>query len=201
MRNKLNYNLNWSEHFQIDNDSPSGVVRIKDRYNNDIEGYAVGHKQYRKNGKPMAWVLKFQGRPYLVHRVIWVLTYGSIDHTLVIDHLDGDPFNNKIENLSLKIPADNKRNSHKYRSNTTGITGVGRNSNGVGHYYYTAYWRELSGLLKFKHFSIAKLGEENAKELAVAYRKEQIQRLITEGADYTERHGTELLILNKQENK
>lgn len=201
MRNKLNYNLNWSEHFQIDNDSPSGLVRIRNYRNGKAERSIVGNKFYKKNGDPNGWSISLNKTSYVVHRVIWVLTYGSIDHTLVIDHLDGDPFNNKIENLSLKIPADNKRNSHKYRSNTTGITGVGRNSNGVGHYYYTAYWRELSGLLKFKHFSIAKLGEENAKELAVAYRKEQIQRLITEGADYTERHGTELLILNKQENK
>lgn len=184
------YNLDWSNHFKLDNRSPSGVVRIKDRYNNDIEGYAVGHKQYRKNGKPMAWVLKFQGRPYLVHRIIWVMTYTTINPKLVIDHLDGDPFNNQINNLSLKTAANNARNKSQLTNNTSGITGVRLMELNGGLWYYEANWHDFDGKLNQKRFSIKKLGKETAKALAATYREQQIQRLIIEGADYTNRHGT-----------
>jgi len=125
-----------------------------------------------------------------VHRIIWVLTYGSIDQTLVIDHLDGDPFNNRIENLALKTFANNARNNHKRSDNTTGVTGVSITKTKAGNSYYDAYWFELNGTFKHKLFSILKLGEETAKSLAIAYREEQIQRLISEGAEYTERHGS-----------
>ena len=53
-----------------------------------------------------------------------MLIYGNIDTEMVIDHLDGNPFNNNIKNLSLKTLAGNARNRHKQKDNKTGITGV-----------------------------------------------------------------------------
>ena len=178
--------VEWGRVFRLSNDSPSGIVKLKSEDLNDIEKCAVGTQQYRKNGKPHSWVLKFQGKIYVIHRIVWVLTYGSIDSKLVIDHLDGNPFNNQIENLSLKTATDNTRNKCKRRDNTSGFTGV-KLVRGVNN-YYTAYWNELDGSPKSKHFSILKLGEIKAKLMAVAYREQQIQRLILEGAKYTERH-------------
>ena len=57
------------------------------------------------------------------HRIAWVLSYGSlpVHH---IDHIDGNPENNKIENLrdvTLKI---NHRNRKMRSDNTSGVTGV-----------------------------------------------------------------------------
>jgi len=117
------------------------------------------------------------------------MTYGSIDPDLVIDHLDGNPFNNEIDNLALKTPADNMRNQRKYSNNTTGITGVKLTNSGNNLFYYTAQWSEIDGSQKKRHFSISKFGEDIAKLLAINYREEQIQKLISEGADYTNRHG------------
>lgn len=201
MQNKLDYNKNWSEYFRLDKNSPSGLVRVKDYYGKSVEDYNVGHAKSYKNGNPQAWYLSFQHKFYAIHRIIWVMTYGSIDPSLVIDHLDGDPFNNKIENLSLKTISANMRNQRKYVSNTTGITGVRLAHNGSGNWYYEASWYDVGNKKCQKRFSISKLGEEVAKSLAIDCRKEQIARRISEGAEYTERHGTELLILNKQENK
>lgn len=189
MTTKLEYNQDWNEHFEVDEKSPSGIMRIKDKNLKNFEGWRVGYKHFESNGNPRAWGLKFQERLYVVHRIIWVLTYGSIDSALVIDHLDGDPFNNKINNLSLKTTAGNMKNQRKYSNNTTGITGVKLTDAGGGMFYYTAQWYELNKYQKKKHFSIQKLGWEEAKTLATAYREEQIQRLILEGAEYTERHG------------
>lgn len=187
--NRLDYDLNWGEYFQVDELSPSGIVRVKNYLRKNINKYSVGTKFFRKNGDAQAWKLGFQGKLYYIHRIIWVMTYGSIDHTLVIDHLDGNPFNNKIENLSLKTQKDNLRNTSQYRNNKTGFNGV-RLTDRKGKFYYTAQWYDAEGNFKLKYFSISKFGEDAAKDLAVAYRKEQIQQLINEGAGYTERHGT-----------
>ena len=183
------YNLDWNEYFRLDETSPSGLVRIKDRYQNNLDGYPVGHKQFRKNGESMAWVLKFQGRLYLVHRIIWVLRNGSIDPNLVIDHLDGNPFNNSLNNLSLKTLINNTRNKRQLSNNTSGVTGVRLTKMNGDLWYYEANWRDINGKRNHKKFSIKKLGKETAMNLAIAYRKQQIQSLISEGADYTERHG------------
>lgn len=196
-----NYNKDWSDCFILDETSPSGLARTRNQYGEVIEKYNVGSKHFKKNNKPHAWELRFKCEKYSVHRIIWVMTYGSIDPSLVIDHLDGDPFNNKIENLSLKTISANMRNQRKYVSNTTGITGVRLAHNGSGNWYYEASWYDVGNKKCQKRFSISKLGEEVAKSLAIDCRKEQIARRISEGAEYTERHGTELLILNKQENK
>lgn len=184
----LDYNLNWGESFRLGVISPSGLLKTKSRTGKNIEGYNVGTQFFQKSGKPDSWRLRFQQKTYQVHRIIWVLTYGSINSEMVIDHLDGNPFNNKIENLSLKSQKNNSMNKCKYTNNKTGITGVVLETK-IGYLYYTAYWCEIDGKHRQKCFSILKLGEEKAKELAITYREEQIKRLLLEGAGYTDRHG------------
>lgn len=154
-----------------------------------VEGYPVGSREFRKNKEPIGWRIKFQWKNYLVHRIIWVLTHGSIDSKLIIDHLDGNPFNNMVENLSLKTPSGNSMNKRKYANNKTGVTGVYLADDGKGNSYYQAQWYEINGDRKVKSFPINNLGEDVAKESAIIYREEQIQRLVAEGAAYTDRHG------------
>ena len=190
--NTKNYNLNWSDFFQIDEMSPSGLVRIRSKCGKSIQKCNVGHKQLRKNGKVMSWCIGFQKKRYSVHRIIWVLQNKTIDPKMVIDHLDGNPLNNKISNLSLKTTAGNQRNRRQNCNNTTGITGVrlkNRVSRSKDYWYYSAQWYELDGKLKNKDFSVNKLGEHTAKSLAISYREQQIIRLVSEGAEYTDRHG------------
>lgn len=190
MKQKLDYNINWSEHFLLDADSPSGLVKIK--INEEIiTKKRVGHRHFRKN-KPKSWQLPFEGHRYVVHRIIWIMTYGSIDPDLVIDHLDGNPFNNSINNLKLKTQKNNTRNTRLNVKNTSGFSGVYLSTNTRGLKYYVARWNELDGKRKSKLFSVKKLGKFTAKALAVEYREKQIQRLIIEGADYTERHGYDI---------
>lgn len=189
MGDKLNYNLNWGERFQIDNSSPSGLVKIKDYWGNVINKTNVGNQIFNRSGTPHCWRFEFERKKYCVHRVIWVMTYGSIDPNLVIDHLDGNPFNNSILNLELKTQKDNTRNRYKRFDNATGTTGVSCLLNRVGNKCYVAYWSELDGKRRYKSYSTLKFGEEIAKTLAINYRKQQIQRLILEGANYTDRHG------------
>lgn len=194
--NIRNYNLDWGEYFRLDETSPSGLVRIRNYLGKTIEKYNVGNRGYYTNGDKSSWSLSFKGKMYQVHRIIWVLTYGSIDPELVIDHLDGDPFNNKIENLSLKSQEGNTRNKRQYDNNKTGITGV-KLVKGKWD-YYEANWYDKDGFQKTKCFSLIKFGEEKAKSLAISCREEQMLRLISEDMGYTERHGTKKEINEEQ---
>lgn len=189
MKEKLEYNQDWSKFFQVKQDCSSGLVRIKDKFGRDVKSYLAGKKCFGKNGSPLAWRVNFKSKAYQVHRIIWVLVHGCIDPDLVIDHLDGNPFNNHLENLSLKSIADNTKNKRQAKNNTTGTTGVTLREPRLGYRYYTAQWSELDGTRNCKSFSVDYLGEEEAEEQAIAHRKKQIQRLISEGGDYTERHG------------
>ena len=189
MRDKLDYNIDWNEHFQLDKNSPSGLVRIKNRYGKAIKPYIVGIKTFRASGDTTMWRISFNRIQYAAHRIIWVLTYGSIEPEMVIDHLDGDPLNNSIENLRLTTCAVNQKNKRPLCSSKTGITGVSLTDSGNGCYYYSARWTDKNGKTKYKYFSISRLGEDVARNLAITYREQQIAKLIADGAEYTDRHG------------
>lgn len=176
-----------SEYFQVDKTSPSGLVRIKDQFGNSINK-SVGTKYYKKSGLPAAWSLKLKGVTYLVHRIIWVLTHGSISSELVIDHLDGNPFNNQIYNLSLKTSKGNSRNQRQHRTNKTGCSGVQLMTSN-GYIQYVVRWLDDNGSRKSKCFSALKFGDKVALKLATEYRKEQIDLLRLKGEGYSERHG------------
>jgi hypothetical protein len=51
---------------------------------------------------------------YLNHRVVWFLNYGSVPKML--DHIDGDKLNNRVENLRPAINGLNSRNRLGYGS-------------------------------------------------------------------------------------
>ena len=189
MKDKLNYNLEWSDYFKLDETSPSGLSRIRNRVGKSIQPYYIGTRCFKRSGRPQGWMVNFQKSSYCIHRIIWVLAHGVIDQEKVVDHLDGDPFNNKMENLSLKTTADNLKNQRKHSNNTSGNTGVSLYTK-PGHMYYRARWNDINGIQHQKNFSVTKFGQELAEDMAIAYRKEQICRLIEEGALYTDRHGT-----------
>jgi len=121
-----------------------------------------------------------------VHRVIWQLFFGKIPDGFIIDHVDGNPSNNNVQNLALKTIAENTRNSKKNSRNTSGYVGVS--------YLKTGYWRaqwHIGDKIESKYFSVKTYGNSDAKNLAIKAREEGILKLNILGYKYTERHGND----------
>lgn len=61
---------------------------------------------------------------YRAHRIIWKMVYG-VDPSGQIDHIDGNPQNNRLSNLRDVPNEVNSRNRAMVPHNTSGVTGVG----------------------------------------------------------------------------
>ena len=57
------------------------------------------------------------------HRLAWLIVYGHWPDG-VIDHIDGNPSNNKIDNLRCVEQSLNMRNQKRNRANKSGFKGV-----------------------------------------------------------------------------
>lgn len=65
----------------------------------------------------------FDGKTHGVHRVIWQMFNGEIPVGMQIDHIDGNPANNRIENLRLVSSEQNAMNrKHKGRSGVKNVS-------------------------------------------------------------------------------
>ena len=67
-------------------------------------------------------IIGINGKNYLMHRLIFMLFNDYIPKK--IDHIDGNPNNNKIENLREANDAQNSYNAKLRKDNTTGCKGV-----------------------------------------------------------------------------
>lgn len=181
----LDYNINWGDYFYEDASSPSGL-RYKNKTSRKAKDSAAGTLSFQKTTRyTHCWLIHFRQKCYSVHRILWVMRNGSLSNDVVIDHLNGDPCDNSIGNLAIKTFKENLQNQKKYTNNRTGITGVYKSQG-----YYIAQWVDPLAGTSRKLFSIHKLGDIEALQLATNYRKEQIDSLNNIGMCYTERHGT-----------
>jgi hypothetical protein len=88
--------------------SPVAWIKVGDK---------VGTK--RKDGY---WETQYQNVRYLVHRLIFLYHHGYLPS--LIDHIDRNPSNNCIENLTESSKSKNSYNSKLYSNNKSGIRGV-----------------------------------------------------------------------------
>ena len=186
--------MNWNEFFYYDETSPTCLrwkVERRGGRNKCIVivniGDVAGNFQNQLNGNPAPSPVMLNCKAYGTHRVIWEMFNGTIPKGMVIDHLDGNPRNNKISNLALKTQAENTRNTRMQKNNTSGTTGVSLQGGEDG--YWVAHWMGEDGTLKRKLFSIKKLGYNEAFSEAIRTRDEAIENLNILGFNYTNTHG------------
>lgn len=108
------------------------------------------HLQHKSNGD-LVWISKgfgrkqfsvaggvtfnYQGIPYIrvrynlikyqaTHLIMYLNNGIIIKKDDVVDHVDGNPLNNKIENLRVCSQSVNNKNKRMQKNNSSGITGV-----------------------------------------------------------------------------
>jgi hypothetical protein len=107
---------NWKEWFEYKNGNlfwkkkPSRRVAVGQKAGNTSNGYYE--------------VIKFNGRFFKTHRIIYEMFNNTIPEGYTIDHIDGNIFNNTIENLRLALRSQNLQNRIKPKNNTSSYKGV-----------------------------------------------------------------------------
>lgn len=69
--------------------------------------------------------VRVSGKEYRAHRLIWQMFNGPIPEGMLIDHIDGDVYNNRIENLRIATRLQNNVNSKSNRGLPKGVSKVG----------------------------------------------------------------------------
>ena len=88
----------------------SNRVKVGDRAG------SLGVRRYR--------VIRLNNQLYFEHRLVWALLKGKIEDGRVIDHIDGNRLNNRIENLQLIEQRQNVQKQSKRRKSASGLRNV-----------------------------------------------------------------------------
>lgn len=103
--------------------------------------------------------MAFKYERYQYHRIVWIYHYGDIPDGYVVDHIDCDPANNRIENLRLATISQNSHNQ-RYQGNNSGhkdITKYYKIKRGITYWYYLVGVK-LNGKAKRKNFPFTEDG-------------------------------------------
>jgi len=128
------------------------------------------------------WMVEVDGVSYCCHRIVYLLCNKTLDETLVINHIDSNRSNNKIDNLSMISISENNRQSIVHTSNalrvtnTSGINGISERRTGKNLFAAFVEYYNIFGIKKTKTFSYKKYGKESAWKLAVDYRNSMIEK-------------------------
>lgn len=107
--------MNWNYYFYVD----GCVLRWKIKNSRVSPGDAAG--TLTKNGYIQ---VKVNQKRFYAHRIVWEMFGGKIPEWMQIDHINHDRIDNSIENLRVVTRSENRKNSSKYSSNTSGTNGI-----------------------------------------------------------------------------
>ena len=93
----------------------TGVLRWTDPSGYKVQpGSVAGYALKRGN-----IIVMIDGRNYQAHRLAWAMHYGT-EPPGTLDHIDGNPSNNRIDNLREATPSQNGGTSRKSRRGLKG---------------------------------------------------------------------------------
>jgi hypothetical protein len=128
----------------------NGVVLNKD----GEDKATVTHQGYKQ--------LYINGTPHLVHRLVFLMH--NDEFPKVVDHINGDKKDNRIENLQGCTQVENIAKAKLFNTNKTGYKGVHYNKNAGKYeaYFWNNYKKYYLGL--FDDPELAGLAVEEAKD-------------------------------------
>jgi len=100
-------------------DPDTGLFTWRKRTSNRVTAGSVAGHPCRRDGRLMIGI---GGKVYLAHRLAWLHVHGTMPKE--IDHVDGDPTNNRLNNLRECSHAQNQKNLKRAKHNTSGFKGV-----------------------------------------------------------------------------
>jgi len=111
--------------------SPDLIIDNNKRavWNSRYAGLVAGY--VRPTMKGLAYLhIGIQGAIFKAHRLVWVYVRGEPVPD-IIDHIDHDPLNNRIENLRAATMSENRANSFGRKNNISGVKGIQINRQGT----------------------------------------------------------------------
>jgi hypothetical protein len=196
MRRDYN-NYNFSSLVKINEDSPSGLIWVAPRlYAKTLKYDRVGQPAGRItcfNDRQSYFTINLFGQTFFVHRIIYTLKHGSVSIDKDVDHKDGNSLNNRVENLREVQRAVNNRNKSKpkHKELCLGVyleeftTKAGNNFSKIRAHY------SFNNVVHSRTWSVLKYGQSEALRLALDWITTKIAELNSDGAGYSERHGTQ----------
>ena len=123
---------NIGEYLAYDETSKTGLRRIKLLENSKT--VSIGDEAGGLNKTSGYYGTRFNGKRYRNHRIIFFLHHGYCPD--VIDHIDNQKTNNKIDNLREASLSQNQHNAKIRKDNSTGIKGLSKLTNLAGNEYW-----------------------------------------------------------------
>jgi hypothetical protein len=141
-------------------------VNACNSWNSRFADHACDSKSNKKK------IVVLDGKYFAAHRIVWALHYNDWPRG-IIDHIDGNPHNNRIDNLRDVMPQENSKNMKKHSTNTSGFSGL----------YFDK--RKKRWVVQIMHSGGTKyFGSYKDKEEAIEARHKAYKQL-----GFTERHG------------
>ena len=124
VNSRLTYDLETGElSWKPKSESEEPRLRERNRWNSRWAGKRAGTETTSNDGSYKRLRVRLQDHAYPVHSIAWLLVTGSPPED-ELDHINGNGLDNRWCNLRDVNHSVNMQNKKKYKSNSSGVTGV-----------------------------------------------------------------------------